>query len=183
MTDNSKTNICEHCGYENPVGALICRRCYRLLTQAGKLPGLHGTTDRLGTGMLNQNKILQFPDDESVVPDPEKPFGTVLRLRFVGADGDLVKTFRGGTMLIGREDNIRRIKPDIDLNPYGAFRRGVSRTHALLRREGDRLLIQDLDSANHTFVNGKRLQPNMPHKLQHKDKLRLGVMLMEVLFE
>jgi hypothetical protein len=180
---NSQT--CEHCSFKNPVGALICRRCYRLLTKAGKLPGVYGkTTDRLGTGMLNADRVMESLEKQNQEKsDPSKPFNLVLRLEFVATEAELTKTFRGETMLIGREDNIRRIKPDIDLSPFGAHKRGISRAHALLRREDDQLLLQDLDSRNHTFINGKQLPPNVPQPLHHKDKMRLGVMLMQVFFE
>ena len=35
--------------------------------------------------------------------------------------------------------------------------RWISRTHAQVRREGDQYVIEDLDSKNGTFVNGRRI--------------------------
>lgn len=173
---------CEHCGYLNPPGALICRRCYRLLTNNGRLAGAkQGTTSKLGTKILDSN----IPKDAEapVIEETEKPFENILRIRIVGADDEIVKGFRAGTLLIGRSDTVRRIKPDIDLNPFEAYSHGVSRTHALLRKESNRLLIQDLDSANHTYLNGQRLSPHIPTQVHHGDVLRLGMLVTEVRFE
>jgi pSer/pThr/pTyr-binding forkhead associated (FHA) protein len=50
----------------------------------------------------------------------------------------------------------------------------VSRQHAQIRCQGVRCQIQDLGSRNGTFVNGKRLEPNIPHLLQQNDQIRLG---------
>ena len=36
--------------------------------------------------------------------------------------------------------------------------RSISRFHCQIKREGDRLLIEDLDSTNGTFVNGVRVE-------------------------
>lgn len=172
---------CEHCEYVNPPGALICRRCYRLLTHDGRLSSAkQGTTSKLGTKILDSNFVGDL--EESPVKETEKPFVSTLRIRIVGLDKEIVKNLRSGSMLIGRTDTARRITPDIDLNPFDAYAHGVSRTHALLRKESNRLLIQDLDSANHTYINGQRLSPHIPTQLHHGDVLRLGMMVTEISF-
>ncbi len=76
--------------------------------------------------------------------------------------------------VIGRSDNKSSYEPDVDLGRYNALSRGVSRRHAALVRYHGRLHIIDLSSANGTFVNGERLKPETPHKLQDGDKLLLG---------
>jgi hypothetical protein len=62
----------------------------------------------------------------------------------------------------------------IDLTPYGAGDRGVSRVHAYIHLEADQLFITDLDSTNGTFLAGKRLEPNTPTVLRKGDELLLG---------
>lgn len=47
----------------------------------------------------------------------------------------------------------------------------VSRRHALVRRTGDSFLIEDIDSANGTFVNGKRIRRRV---LANKDTILIG---------
>ena len=48
----------------------------------------------------------------------------------------------------------------------------VSKKHCLIYRKGDRIMIQDLGSTNHTFINGFLAEEAMP--LSHGDDIRLG---------
>jgi predicted component of type VI protein secretion system len=59
--------------------------------------------------------------------------------------------------------------------PSGA----VSRRHAVLRRRGDELVVEDLGSSNGTMVNGERLSG--PRTLRDQDKLQLGAVEIRVL--
>ncbi len=52
----------------------------------------------------------------------------------------------------------------------------VSRRHAKVVQQGDRVTIEDLGSGNGTFVNGKRVEE--PVLLKHGDRLKLGPMLL-----
>lgn len=48
----------------------------------------------------------------------------------------------------------------------------VSKKHCMLYRRGDQILIQDLESTNHTYVNGCRIEGAVP--ITHGDQLSLG---------
>lgn len=48
----------------------------------------------------------------------------------------------------------------------------VSKKHCILYRRGDQIMIQDLQSTNHTFVNGCQIQGAVP--ITHGDQLSLG---------
>lgn len=48
----------------------------------------------------------------------------------------------------------------------------VSKKHCVLYRRGDQLLIQDLESTNHTYINGCMIQGAVP--ITHGDQLSLG---------
>jgi pSer/pThr/pTyr-binding forkhead associated (FHA) protein len=173
-----ETIVCENCGYENPEGALLCRRCYRLLVRDGKLQ-----TDILDSSVNAKGTTEHEPVDLNDIDDDSRPFKSTLRLKVEKTGHELTRTFQASTMLIGRADPTRNINPDIDLNPHGAYAQGVSRTHALLRREHQRILIQDLNSANYTYLNGKRLVPNIPYPLRHGDHLRVGRLRLRVAFD
>jgi len=58
--------------------------------------------------------------------------------------------------------------------PSGA----VSRRHAVLRRRGNELLVEDLGSSNGTMVNGERLSG--ARALRDQDKLQLGAVEIRV---
>ena len=51
---------------------------------------------------------------------------------------------------------------------------GVSRRHAVIRRSGDTVMIEDMGSTNGTYVNRKRIQPNVPQRIQAGDEVRFG---------
>ncbi|HRE48859.1 MAG TPA: FHA domain-containing protein [Aggregatilineales bacterium] len=70
--------------------------------------------------------------------------------------------------------------PLADLTPYKAYGYGVSRQHALLKRTGKGLCVEDLASANGTFLNGTRLPPNAPTLIHKGDRLTLGQLEMEI---
>ncbi len=83
--------------------------------------------------------------------------------RFVHQNGavvDLVKEI----MIAGRSQ-----ESDITLDS-----KKCSRTHALIRLEGDVLTLIDLQSRNGTFVNHSQLIPNSPHYLRAGDQIRFG---------
>lgn len=63
---------------------------------------------------------------------------------------------------------------DLDLIPYGADKRGVSRRHAQLSIQSEALFIEDLNSTNSTRLNGYILVPGHRYRLQDGDELMLG---------
>ena len=86
-------------------------------------------------------------------------------------------TDRTGGLVIGRAELGGEFNPDLDLTPFDALGAGVSRRHAALVQYHERLHILDLDSANGTYLNGRRVPPHVPMRLKHDDVVRLGSML------
>jgi FHA domain len=54
----------------------------------------------------------------------------------------------------------------------------VSRRHAVLRRSGDSVVVEDLDSTNGTFVNGERIRGSI--KVDAGDQVRVGRTTLEI---
>jgi pSer/pThr/pTyr-binding forkhead associated (FHA) protein len=57
---------------------------------------------------------------------------------------------------------------------------GVSRRHARIHKQKSQYFIEDLGSANGTFLNGQRLTPYLPHPLHDNDELQLGRVRIQV---
>lgn len=55
-----------------------------------------------------------------------------------------------------------------------SFNKMISRTHCRIDRNGDQYTITDLMSANGTYVNRVRLNPNQPRPIQDGDIVRLA---------
>ncbi|MFW5691124.1 MAG: FHA domain-containing protein [Chloroflexota bacterium] len=85
-------------------------------------------------------------------------------------------------LVLGRSDARTGSTPDIDLTPYGALDRGVSRRHCRLYISEDVLYITDLNSTNGTYLSSARLEPHQPTPLRKGDDLMLGRLPMQVLF-
>jgi hypothetical protein len=85
--------------------------------------------------------------------------------------------------ILGRADNTSTQKPDLDLTPYGAVEKGVSRIHAAIYRNEDTLTLIDMGSANGTHLNGQRLVPEQPRILRDGDEIRLGKLVAHVYFK
>ena len=55
-----------------------------------------------------------------------------------------------------------------------SFNDKISRIHCRIDRKGERYTITDLQSANGTYVNGKRLQANQPYRIGNGDIIRMA---------
>lgn len=84
--------------------------------------------------------------------------------------------------VLGRQDSSTTKNPDLDLSPYGALEKGVSRIHAAILRQQDTLTLMDMGSANGTHLNGQRLTPEQPRVLRDGDEIRLGKLIAHIYF-
>ncbi len=77
-------------------------------------------------------------------------------------------------IIVGREDPVSGVFPEIDLTDHGGDEGGVSRQHARIFTQGNQVSIEDLNSTNYTYVNQQKLTPERPHQLNDGDEIRLG---------
>ena len=76
--------------------------------------------------------------------------------------------------IIGREDPISSIFPDIDTTPFGGLEGGVSRKHARGYEKDGSYYIEDLNSTNNTLINKQKVDPSSSQPLAAGDEIRLG---------
>lgn len=81
---------------------------------------------------------------------------------------------------LGRISPAANIFPEVDLSDNVHAERTVSRRHARILKQGNKVLVEDLDSINGTFINGKKLDPYLPEPLNDGDLLQLGRLRIEV---
>jgi pSer/pThr/pTyr-binding forkhead associated (FHA) protein len=139
---------------------------------------------KVDTNILPNNFLRHFSHPSA------KPNGTTEN---VAEQRALVLMIRGVTrrvvitenlsIVLGRSDANVRFNPDVDLTPYGAAERGVSRAHARMHIANGQLFITDLGSTNGTFVAGKKLTPNEPNVIRPGDELLLGRLAISIQFE
>jgi diguanylate cyclase (GGDEF)-like protein len=91
-------------------------------------------------------------------PRRDRPCLTVL----TGTATGTIHKVTQGTHVIGRKENCElRITDD-----------GISRQHARVRCEGDLIFVEDMESRNGTYVNGRRIKDPTP--LHDGDKIQIG---------
>lgn len=81
---------------------------------------------------------------------------------------------------IGRSNSDFESFKGIDLSPFNGYELGVSRRHAVLALKNERVVIIDNESANGTFLNDDRIEPNRPYPVRNGDRLRFGMLDMKV---
>jgi pSer/pThr/pTyr-binding forkhead associated (FHA) protein len=81
-------------------------------------------------------------------------------------------------VVIGREDAVSNIYPDVDLTPHGGEEGGVSRLHARIFFDNGQYMLEDENSTNFTFLNRQKLAGKTPMPLHDNDEVRLGRVLL-----
>lgn len=149
---------CPACGTDNMPGQPFCDNC-----------GAH-----LAAPPSGQPPVA--PVAPPVAPPAPAVWGRPrLVVAGTGAEFDLSGK---AEIIIGREDPVSGVFPEVDLTPHGGEEGGVSRRHAKLTARGNQWLIEDLNSVNFTFVNNQKLNPGVPQPLNNGDQVRLGRVLM-----
>ncbi len=166
--------ICVNCKHSNMAGAMFCAECGAQLVGKDTL-----TTQNISTQQFEQPNE-QVPGDDMYQPfDGSDAWGSLHLLD----TGQVLPLSNRNEFTMGRVSEGQPIMPDIDLSPYQAYAAGVSRLHAVIKRDGTRVIFIDLGSANGTYINGKRLVPNVEQVLSHGDVVALGKLKLQVLFK
>lgn len=105
----------------------------------------------------------------------------ILEFRVVGSAA-VVQTRLKDEILLGRADPERNMSPEVDLTPFDALAKGVSRRHAAIRVRNGRVTINDLGSLNGTQLNHAQLVGDTEYRLRHGDELALGQLQLKVSF-
>ncbi|MHB8777435.1 MAG: FHA domain-containing protein [Anaerolineales bacterium] len=156
--------VCPHCKEVNMTGAIFCAEC--------------GAQMKDKDSQITQRNIMNNSSDDQYLPfGGSNAWGSLHLLD----TGQVLPLAVRNEFTIGRVSEGQPIMPDIDLSTSQAFAAGVSRLHAVIRREGARIIIMDLGSANGTYVNGKRISPNVEQTIHHGDIVALGKMKIQIL--
>lgn len=84
--------------------------------------------------------------------------------------------------LLGRFDRTSPTANHVNLAPYDAETRTVSRIHAQLHVDGPGLFLTDLGSTNGTYVNGLPLIPHVTQRLRSGEEVLLGHLPIQIIF-
>jgi hypothetical protein len=157
------TEICPSCGAVNPAGESFCSNCGSMLGAPAAAAA-----------------AAPAPVDTATPAAPvmtTAPAALVARL-IVEADNQEFDLSGKDIVLIGREDAVSNIFPDVDLTPHGGEEGGVSRMHARIFVENGQYMLEDENSTNFTFLNRQKLTAKTPTPLHDDDEIKLGRILL-----
>lgn len=163
---------CPACKHREFVGTLYCSECGTRLVHVSPMPTMSIPRDRIAK---------EAEATKPAAPEgPELSSGALLGLRVVSS-GEIVSLLGRDNFTLGRSVEGQALVPDIDLSQYEAYDHGISRMHAEVRLEETGVSVIDLESANGTIVNGKRLETQSPELIQHGDIIQLGRMRLQLI--
>ena len=151
-TAEALVKICPACKEENPISEVICRVCMTNLTSVSP-------TQKRAPALAEPKKVLGVAGERTIC----SPSPAVLTLSR-SSDGRALPVADGSVLGRGGDS--------------GAFfekDRTVSRQHAKIHFHDGIWHIEDLNSTNGTWVNGKRLTPARPFPLNVGDSIALSM--------
>jgi hypothetical protein len=162
---------CPNCSKKNRAYDVFCYSCGHLLQHNA------GAFD-----------TRQFSDD-SAAHLSDDYFGPDSVLVLIAREKNQLFELRPQTrsyeMVVGRVTDSSAMRPDVDLSENDGAAMGISRLHLAVRFEpkDNTIQVYDLGSANGSFVNGQRLHPREVRLLRNHDELRLGMLVLGVLYQ
>lgn len=176
--------LCPQCNTQNEAGAAFCDQCGAALASApadsaeATACPVCGAAAMAGDAFCNEcGAALSAPAPAPApasAPAPALASIPAGRAAQIVSGGGRVELSGKASYLIGREDPISGIHPEIDTTGSDGDAAGVSRRHAEIIQAGGGWFLQDLNSTNGSFVNNQRVPPHTRHPLHSGDQIRLG---------
>lgn len=161
---------CLYCQQGNVTGAVFCVECGEQL----------GSGDDLIVPAISDDQIAEELSKKPPRPEPIVPAYGWISLHFMGS-GKILPLASRNEFILGRLSQDSLILPDVDLTPFRAGATGVSRLHAVVKRDANKAMVMDLGSSNGTYINGRRIHPDVEETLSHQDIIALGALQIQVL--
>lgn len=166
--------ICPSCKHQESEGELFCSNCGARIWGPGTEQSKTAVFDSKQLRPATTGGIGPLAMSSSIKP------GQVA----LSISGTIQPVMLEGRQeyYLGREGGGEPHMLVVNLNPYGAREKGVSRLHAILRVDQHQLLLVDLGSTNGTRLNGALLQAQKPTRLENSDEIQLGKLSLKVNF-
>lgn len=165
---------CPTCNFINKEGALFCEECGAYFHSGGSL-----ATDALKDPPPSQTRLSSV----TTSAPGSSPQEARLILTSEADERQFTILSRDRTALIGRNDRRAKVFVDIDPTGEGGQTHAISRRHARVHFLNGNFLIEDVESLNGTYLNGRKLRPYLPEVLHKGDVIRLGDLALKVSLE
>lgn len=144
---------CPHCGHANPSGGKYCEQC--------------GESIAPSPSPMYEPSMPSMGQPNFEMPSPS------MRFRMINGASIIFGNNPNGVWLIGREDPVTGVSPDIDLTPYDP-EMTVSRRHAQISLEGGIVKLTSISTTNRTKINGVPISPNESATINTGDKIEFA---------
>ncbi|MGH2506748.1 MAG: FHA domain-containing protein [Ktedonobacteraceae bacterium] len=192
-------------GHDNPDGSAFCDECGEPLASAAPIatgvapmpaqataaPASAGSQACPSCGSINTaneafcsncGNMLGAPAPaiahSEPIPTAASAAPALTARLIVEADNQEFDLSGKDNIMLGREDAVSNIYPDVDLSPHGGEEGGVSRLHARIFYDNGQYLLEDENSTNFTYLNRQKLAGKTPTVLHDNDEVRLGRVLL-----
>ena len=166
--------FCPVCKHLNEANVIVCSNCGTLLTIQNPV-----TTKQVPEGSIPLEIAAESIFMEALIPEEG------IAIFLAEETRRLIAIEKEKEFILGRltEQSKMSIEAILDLAPFGAFDSGVSRRHAIIRCTAPHVYeIEDLESSNGTWLNGKRIAPNKPYSLTNRAVIRVARINLQVFF-
>ena len=178
-----KFKICPVCGMHNKPNMIECIGCETDLTsvkatdeatEQAKITAQENTSENVeekyvrvcDCGCINSataKKCVECGEDISDIAPILQSENNTCKYVMTSLDGEHAYEIKDGTAILGRENEMRE---------YLADKAYVSRQHAKIMKEDDKVYIENLSNTNFTFVNNQKIAEKT--ELHVDDEIGLG---------
>lgn len=178
-----KFKICPVCGMHNKPNMIECIGCETDLTsvkatdeetEQAKITAQKNTSENVeekyvricDCGCINSataKKCVECGEDISDIAPILQSENNTCKYVMTSLDGEYAYEIKDGTAILGRENEMKE---------YLADKAYVSRQHAKIMKEDDKVYIENLSNTNFTFVNNQKIAEKT--ELHVDDEIGLG---------
>lgn len=178
-----KFKICPVCGMHNKPNMIECIGCETDLTsvkatdeatEQAKITAQENTSENVeekyvrvcDCGCINSataKKCAECGEDISDIAPILQSENNTCKYVMTSLDGEYAYEIKDGTAILGRENEMKE---------YLADKTYVSRQHAKIMKEDDKVYIENLSNTNFTFVNNQKIAEKT--ELHMDDEIGLG---------
>jgi hypothetical protein len=172
LEENALPKFCPVCKLANDQAALVCEYCGSVFVDLHleNYETTQNITNRRATDLLEQPQDLKTPAHGMAF--------------FLFGKTEPLAVYDDDVIYLGRldKDSKETNEAFVDLTLAAGFTQGVSRRHAMIQRQDNRVEIMDLHSSNGTFLNGNRLLPSKFYELRSGTVIQLGRLKLIAIF-
>ena len=178
-----KFKICPECGMHNKPNMIECIGCETDLTsvkatdeatEQAKITAQENTSENVeekyvrvcDCGCINSataKKCVECGEDISDIAPILQSENNTCKYVMTSLDGEYAYEIKDGTAILGRENEMKE---------YLADKAYVSRQHAKIMKDDDKVYIENLSNTNFTFINNQKIAEKT--ELHVDDEIGLG---------